>query len=236
MQIDATRASVAAAFATLAEISNVAISQRLDHGAAELTDMVHREQAAHQAQIQRRLLHIEKRFQQIHDLLPALANVARLKEMIAVALDLRAIVDQALDRLNRSDAIHVHWRPPAEAVLVEGDAALLQEAIFSILENACEAMPEGGFLNIRLQREGDGFVTIYVTDSGAGVPTAIRDRIFEPGFSTRANTGENTRRGQGLFVSRAIFRWHGGDVSLHEGGQETGATFACRLPWLRATL
>lgn len=192
--------------------------------------------AAARAEIERHLTHVEKRFQQINDLVPALANVARLKEMTLAALDLRQVVEQALDRLSRGDDIAIHWRPPVAAILVEGDAPLLQEAIFSLLENACEAMPEGGFLTVRLQREEAGAVQLYVTDTGPGVPTAIRTRIFEPGFSTRAGAAARVRRGQGLFVCRAILRRHGGDVLLYEGAADTGATFVCRLPVLSANL
>lgn len=187
-------------------------------------------------EIERHLAHVEKRWQQINDLLPALAHVARLKEVTLAPLDLRQVVAQALDRLDRSDGVAVHWQPPQSAILVEGDAALLQEAIFSLLENACEAMPEGGFLTVRLQREEAGAVLLYITDTGPGVPVANRQRIFEPGFSTRTGSTSHTRRGQGLFVCRAIMRRHGGDVMLHEGAPDTGATFVCRLPVLSVTL
>ena len=163
-----------------------------------------------------------------------MANVARLKEVTLTPLDLRQVVDQALDRLNRSDGIAMHWQPPQAAIPVEGDAPLLQEAIFLLLENACEAMPEGGFLTVRLQREEAGAVQLYVTDTGPGVPTAIRARVFEPGFSTRTGGEARVRRGQGLFVCRAILRRHGGDASLYESATDTGATFVCRLPVLSA--
>lgn len=192
--------------------------------------------AAERAEIERHLTHIEKRFQQVNDLWPALANVARLKELTLVALDLRLVVDQALDRLSRSDAIAVHWQPPQAAIPVEGDAPLLQEAIFSLLENACEAMAEGGFLTVRLQREEESAVMLYISDTGRGVPAEIRERIFEPGYSTRGGAATHTRRGQGLFVCRAILRRHGGEVTLHEGNADTGATFVCRLPVLSANL
>lgn len=216
MQIEATRTTLAALFDTLAAPAD--------------------ERATQHAQFGRRLTHIEKRFQQINDLLPSLANVARLKELRLTPLDLRHIVDHTLDRLNPGEGIAVHWRPPQETVLVEGNAALLQEALFLLLENACEAMPDGGFLTLRLQREGDGFVALYLTDTGSGVPTGIRDRIFEPGFSTRSSDARRAGRGQGLFVSRAILHRHGGTVHLLESSQETGATFVCRLPLLSVEL
>jgi len=225
MQLTATRTAVATVVELLTEAT-------LPAGA---TAQVEAGAALH-AQIGRRLTHVEKRFQQVNDLVPALANVARLKEVTLAPLDVRQVIDQALDRLNHGDGIALHWRPPHTAILVEGDAPLLQEAIFSLLENACEAMPTGGFLTVRLQREEEGFVMLYVTDTGPGVPVEIRNRIFEPGYSTRTGANERTRRGQGLFVSRAILHRHGGEVALHESNAEGGATFVCRLPVLSANL
>lgn len=189
-----------------------------------------------EADLQRHLSHIEKRFHQINDLLPAFTNVARLKEVELAPLDLRHVIGQTLDRLDCAAGIAIHWQPPQSAILVEGDAALLQEAIFSLLENACEAMPEGGFLRVQLQREEAGAVSLYVSDTGPGVPAELHRRIFEPGFSTRTSSVSPVRRGQGLFVCRAILRRHGGDVTLHEGHADTGATFVCRLPVLNANL
>lgn len=187
--------------------------------------------AACQVEVVSHLDHVEKRFSQISDLKPALENVALLKEMEIVALDLRTVVDQAIDHLDRSTQIDINWSPPAEALLVEANAALLQDAIFSILENSCEAMPGGGRLAVRVQRGQEGRIVVYVEDTGHGVDEGIRNRIFEPGFTTRQPVHQPISRGQGLFVSRAIMRRHGGDVELCSSSEE-GSTFLCYLPLL----
>jgi signal transduction histidine kinase len=235
MRLEATRKAVSALTAQVTNWSEVALRHTVDDAIIAVSQLAQIEVASEREKIWRHLDHIEKRFQQIQDLSPTLGNVSGLKEMTLEPLDLRTVIERALARFTCHDAITLHCPLPESTVLVEGDGSLLQEAIFSLLENACEAMPEGGWLTIRLQREGDGFVTTYISDSGAGVPDEVRERIFEPGFSTRPAKGSQARRGQGLFVGRAIVRRHGGEVSLYANGAQ-GATFAFRLPLLNPDL
>ena len=70
---------------------------------------------------------------------------------------------------------------------------------------------------------GGGWVGLGVSDSGPGVPEAIRERIFDPFFTTRP-VGEGT--GLGLSVSRQIARRYGGSLEYREG------VFELRLPAL----
>jgi signal transduction histidine kinase len=76
----------------------------------------------------------------------------------------------------------------------------------------------------------DGHYLVDVTDNGKGVPETIRDKIFQPFFTTKP-TGEGT--GLGLSMSYDIIKQHGGDLSLvSEEGK--GATFRIRLPVIAA--
>jgi signal transduction histidine kinase len=77
---------------------------------------------------------------------------------------------------------------------------------------------------------------LRVSDTGPGVPEAVRDQIFEPFFSTKE---EGT--GLGLPITRRIMEEHGGWIHLHDKGRgERGATFVLGLPgqerasWLRS--
>jgi signal transduction histidine kinase len=77
----------------------------------------------------------------------------------------------------------------------------------------------------------DGSYMVDISDSGKGVPENIRDKIFQPFFTTKP-TGEGT--GLGLSMSYDIIKQHGGDLSLvSEEGK--GATFRIRLPMALAT-
>lgn len=106
---------------------------------------------------------------------------------------------------------------------VFGDAAGLEQLILNLLLNAAEALPQGGRATIRAGADGDS-ACILIEDDGPGIPEPVRDRIFEPLFSTKeAGTG------LGLTISRRIVEAHRGELSVRdaEGG---GTCVEVRLP------
>jgi len=84
---------------------------------------------------------------------------------------------------------------------------------------------EGAKLTLSSAVDGDHFV-VDVTDNGGGVPDDIRDKIFQPFFTTKP-TGEGT--GLGLSMSYDIIKQHGGELSLADASG-AGSTFRVRLP------
>jgi signal transduction histidine kinase len=95
------------------------------------------------------------------------------------------------------------------------DADRVQRALRNLVQNACEAMPNGGLLRVVSRREGD-FASIAVLDNGPGIPEEIADRLFEPFVSS----GKSAGSGLGLAVVRKVVEDHGGTVaaSKAEGG------------------
>ena len=84
---------------------------------------------------------------------------------------------------------------------------------------------KGGRITVSGARNERGSVTVRVADTGAGVPYEVRDRIFEPGVTTKEGGW-----GVGLTLSRRIIEVvHGGRIELSDGRDE-GATFYIRLP------
>lgn len=106
-----------------------------------------------------------------------------------------------------------------------GRPAALAEVITNLILNAFDAMPSGGKLTIATRREGADRVACTVTDTGAGMPEAVRRRIFEPFFTTKGKRGT----GLGLSISYSIVTRHGGEMRV-ESQQGRGTTFALRLP------
>ena len=116
----------------------------------------------------------------------------------------------------------------------------LNQALLNLALNGRDAMPDGGTLTIALTVEtpDDAFfarhrglkrgryVAIRVSDQGGGVPAAIRDRIWEPFFTTK-EPGKGT--GLGLWMVYGTAQQAGGAVEL-EGEEGHGATFALFLP------
>ena len=120
---------------------------------------------------------------------------------------------------------------------VAGDQDRLQQVMINLLLNAVQAMPDGGAVGVetavvRRTRPGleDGaeqrFVSFAVRDTGIGVPEDIRDKIFDPFYTTKEGSGGT---GLGLAVCSGIVKEHDGwiDIEANTGG---GTIFRVYLP------
>jgi len=107
---------------------------------------------------------------------------------------------------------------------VRMDDGKIKRVLFNLARNAREAMPSGGTYTVVFSRDDEDLV-IRCTDSGAGIPEAIRERIFEAFVSSRK--GANS--GLGLAIVRKLVEDHGGSISF-ESLVDTGTTFEIRLP------
>ena len=173
------------------------------------------------------LAHIEGRVDSLRELMPGFDTIIELNEVEFELLDLRSIISNAGERALSCSCHEIIWLPPSKPVPVKGNSALLCDAIQSVLENGCDAMKTPGELRIALQTDRQGIVRVRVTDSGVGVPDDIRDRIFEPGFTSKETKASD--HGRGLFTCRAIMRKHQGDVELIDTGS-AGSVFEIWLP------
>ena len=103
---------------------------------------------------------------------------------------------------------------------INGRPAALTELMTNLILNALDAMPDGGTLTIATRHER-GAVIVTVADTGIGMSEAVRQRIFEPFFSTKGEAGS----GLGLSMSYSIVRRHGGEIRV-ESEEGRGTTFA----------
>jgi two-component system, NtrC family, sensor kinase len=95
---------------------------------------------------------------------------------------------------------------------VLGDAGRLTEVFVNLLNNALDAMPQGGTVVIRASASSppEG-VWVEIADSGAGIAAEHLPRVFDPFFSTKA-PGQGT--GLGLSISHGIIEDHGGQIRI----------------------
>jgi two-component system sensor histidine kinase FlrB len=128
-------------------------------------------------------------------------------------------VKKRLDSLDHSCEISIEC--PGE-ITFETDPGLLQNLLFLLGQNALSSETAATLLSISAVRYGEQ-VIIRVKDNGAGVPDAMRDRLFEPFASTK---GEGL--GLGLFLARDLTRQTGGSIELEE--VEQGASFRLNFP------
>ncbi|MBL8360095.1 MAG: PAS domain S-box protein [Rubrivivax sp.] len=163
-------------------------------------------------------------------------NMARSRPMEKRAVQLNDLVRAAAEMLNytlKSHAIDASLQLDPTLPELQADADQLGQVVLNLLVNAQHAVTahDGPKKRIVLATRVDGGEAVLsVSDSGAGVPAELAERIFEPFFSTKP---EGSGTGLGLSVSRSIAREHGGSLALalrREGDRRQGARFELRLP------
>jgi two-component system sensor histidine kinase HydH len=115
----------------------------------------------------------------------------------------------------RLDGLHVGqvaFHPPS-----------LRRALWNLVQNALDAMPQGGVLTIGGQRTAT-HVHLQVQDTGSGIPAAQLATIFEPLYTTKPGG-----TGLGLYIVQEIVTAHGGKVTV-ESVEGQGSTFTVTLP------
>ncbi len=106
---------------------------------------------------------------------------------------------------------------------LKADPDLLCQVLLGLLENAADASPPGEAVELGWSVAGDG-VELTVTDRGEGISEGLRERVFEPFFTTRSEGN-----GLGLAVARQIVEAHGGEISVDSApGRGRGFASACR--------
>jgi signal transduction histidine kinase/CheY-like chemotaxis protein len=110
---------------------------------------------------------------------------------------------------------------------VKGDAAALREVFLNLLNNGLDAMPKGGKLTIQTIQKDDK-ILVFFSDTGIGIDEKIRDKIFEPFFSTKGEKGN----GLGLSIGVEIIDRHQGRIYVDSIPQK-GSIFLVELPTVK---
>lgn len=107
---------------------------------------------------------------------------------------------------------------------------LMQQVVFNLVNNACQAMPDPGTITVSTHEESDPsgrrWSVLNVKDTGVGIPPEIMDSIFEPFFTTKEK-GQGT--GLGLSMCQQVIQKFGGEITVKSAVGE-GAEFEVRLP------
>jgi signal transduction histidine kinase len=181
------------------------------------------------------------------DLVKQILAFARGWEETPREIDAAAVVQEigAFARATFPRAVKVQVAAPENLAPILGCASELHRALLNLCVNARDAMAEGGTLtlraanvvfdasNIRLPRGArhGRYVLFEVSDTGSGIPEAIREKIFDPFFTTKG-AGKGT--GLGLASVRSIVESHAGLLSLQtEPGK--GTTFHILIPAVSPT-
>jgi len=162
------------------------------------------------------------------------SDVFRPVDVNAVIRELSSMLRETFPK---SIEFSVGLAPKLPPVL--GDASRLHQTLLNLCINARDAMPSGGTLSVRTEvAAGDAvrrrfpeaaaerYVTITVSDTGAGMNEETRQRLFEPFFSTKKDQGGS---GLGLAVAYGVIESHGGFVDV-ESEEKRGSLFRIQLP------
>ena len=108
--------------------------------------------------------------------------------------------------------------------LAKGDPELIKQCLINLIKNSIEAMPDGGYLTLSTGMEEE-FIVIKVGDTGKGIPREIREKVFNPFFTTKKGEGA----GLGLAMTKKIIEDMGGRLELFSQ-ESKGTTIVIYLP------
>ena len=127
-----------------------------------------------------------------------------------------------------AEALHVRVirAYDADVPMIRSSLARMQQVFLNLLNNALDAVGREGEVRLTIRGDGDG-VEVTVADNGPGIPEALRERIFEPFFSTKSTSTHNA--GLGLAICRETMIGLGGRIAV-ESAEGRGTAFVLRFP------
>jgi two-component system, sporulation sensor kinase E len=149
--------------------------------------------------------------------------------VVKLRIDLNHILRELIDALPARKIHNLNIDATyAELPLMWGDQFYLHNAFHSMIENAIDAMPQGGTLRVRtavIQQKHKKKIRVEITDTGIGMTESfLQTKLFQPFVSTKAEG-----LGLGLFTCRQIFVMHHGRMEVTSAPGE-GTTFRILFP------
>jgi signal transduction histidine kinase len=166
---------------------------------------------------------IDQEITRADNIITNLLEMARPKVPHKQSLDFAEIVKDVFDRARGTRKVCCRISAVPDPFIVQADPNQLRQVISNILDNAIDAMKGQGEVLVQTSRDSE-YDTLVFRDTGPGFDPQVRDKIFEPLVTTKANG-----TGLGLTICRQIVEKHGGTIDT-EGCKERGATIRIRLP------
>jgi two-component system sensor histidine kinase AtoS len=160
-----------------------------------------------------KLAKIENEVTRIEKTVGSLLSFSRFGDLSFREVDLGELLEEVILLLEHRLAekgIVLTRRIPESRPAVLGDENSLKQLFVNLLVNSIEALPAGGAVEAELRAEGERGVEVAITDNGCGIPAEIRDRIFDPFFSTKKS---KRNAGLGLSISQRIVELHNGLIA-----------------------
>ena len=178
-------------------------------------------------EVQQSLDIIGSEVQRLDRVVQGFLRFMRPQELALKALDANALLGSVAALLEAEwEARGVRFRCQLDPALpaIRADEELLRQAFLNILQNACQAMPDGGTVSIATAPEGRDLIRVSISDEGAGIPPENLEKIFKLYFTTKPEGS-----GIGLSIVYRIIQLHDGAIDVQsEVGR--GTTMHVRLP------
>lgn len=133
-------------------------------------------------------------------------------------LDVNAVAAKAIEILDvkiRAATRRFRFEPGTSLPQVAGNFQELEQVLINLIENACQSLPDAdGQVTVRTSSDGAGKVVLEVEDTGIGIPAEHLDRITDPFFTTKRESGGT---GLGLSLVLSILSDHGGMIRFAPG-------------------
>jgi two-component system NtrC family sensor kinase len=154
---------------------------------------------------------------------------------LAQETDLNQLLEQAIESVRHQPTfggVDIVRQLSNDLPTLEADPAQLQQVFVNLLNNAAEAMPDGGTITVTTELAGDTSLLAQVADTGCGIPRENLGRLFTPFFTTKAPGGGT---GLGLSIVYGIIKMHRGQINIDsEVGRGTKVSVTLPLRLARA--
>lgn len=144
--------------------------------------------------------------------------------------DLHDVLHSLLSLYESTERLELQWHPVSQRAMLFSDRTQLNRLFTNLFQNAIDAADDQEIRRVEIREHIDGdFIIISLKDNGIGIPTAMRDKIFTPNFTTKSSG-----TGLGLAMSKSIAEQAQGDIWFETTDGE-GTTFFVKLPLLRVS-
>ncbi|MFQ5685937.1 MAG: PAS domain-containing sensor histidine kinase [Candidatus Scalindua sp.] len=166
---------------------------------------------------------IDKEIDRSSKIINDLLGFTRVAKPTRIKSNITIVIDEALSRVKIAENIKLCKDLQSDLPMATIDANQIGQVLINLIENACQAMTDGGELHISA-RKSKVFVEIEIADSGCGIPQKEVKKIFDPLFTTKPKG-----TGMGLAVCHGIIDKHNGiiEVKSQEG---KGTNMIIKLP------
>jgi two-component system NtrC family sensor kinase len=167
------------------------------------------------ADVRRKLELIVQQAQRLNTVIQNVRRATRPPEPHFEAIPIETLLQETLtlvEPLMRKSNIQIGVQTHKDIPVLYVDRNRVQTALFNLIQNAQEVLPQGGKIMVEADRERDGhMVAITVSDNGPGIPEELLEKVREPFFSTHKEEG---MRGLGLAIVQDIVKVHGGHFEI----------------------